>query len=251
MGLSCILTRFLQSFVKEVCPEEPALVVRMKSRSNKRQSKSKRIPASAVRGPMPVAVTLMLPTPLPLPFSDPEWLFEPKWDGFRAICFLKDGQVKFVSRKRRSLTRFNELQEIAELIKAETAIIDGEIVALDRNGLPSFERLRYKHPRGAIAFYAFDLLYLDGHDLSSCSLVARKATLKRILPKDNTGRIRYTEHVEQAGKQLFKQLETLKIEGMVAKRKDSVYAFARSRSWLKIKTSAGREEMKRRIENWR
>ena len=232
-------------------PRIPALGFRMPRTSKKSKSKSsKALPTVAVRGPMPVAVTLMLPTPLPLPFSDPEWLFEPKWDGFRAMCFVKDGQVKFVSRKRRKLTRFTELQELAELIKAETAIIDGEIVALDKSGLPSFEGLRYKHPCGATVFYAFDLLYLDGHDLSSCSLVARKAMLKRILPKDNTGRIRYTEHIAKAGKELFKQLETLKIEGMVAKRKDSVYAFARSRSWLKIKTSAGRDEMKRRIENW-
>jgi len=97
----------------------------------------------------------MLPTPAKLPFSDPQWLFEPKLDGFRALCFLHRGKVRFVSRNRRSLNqRFPELQEISELIKAESAIIDGEIVALDHSGKPSFDALRYRKRKGAIAFYA-------------------------------------------------------------------------------------------------
>jgi bifunctional non-homologous end joining protein LigD len=100
---------------------------------------------------MPSSVEPMLPTPVKLPFSDPAWLFEPKWDGYRALCFLKDGKVRFISRNHRNLTqRFPELQEIQELIKAKAAIIDGEIVALDRRGKPSFEALRFHQRRGAI-----------------------------------------------------------------------------------------------------
>jgi bifunctional non-homologous end joining protein LigD len=179
-------------------------------------------------------------------------LFEPKWDGFRALCFLRDGKVRFISRRRRNLTeRFPELHEIATLIKAKTAIIDGEIVALDRTGKPSFDALRFRQRRGAIAFYAFDLIYFDGEDLSQYPLVARKVALKRILRKPSTGRIRYTEHIEEQGEWLFKELEGLQLEGMVAKRKDSIYAFARSRLWLKIKTNSGRSEMQQRIENWK
>ncbi len=201
---------------------------------------------------MPASLEPMLPTLVKLPFSDPQWLFEPKWDGFRALCFFKDGKVRFISRNRRNLTRqFPELQEISKLIKARTAIIDGEIVALDRSGKPSFEALRHRQHRGAIAFYAFDLVYFDGQNLSQYPLVARKAALKRILRKGFTGRIRYTEHIEEQGERLFRELEAMKLEGMVAKRKDSVYAFARSRSWLKIKTSAGRTEMQKRIESWK
>jgi bifunctional non-homologous end joining protein LigD len=200
---------------------------------------------------MPSSLEPMMPTPIKLPFSDPQWLFEPKWDGYRALCFLKDGKVRFISRKRNSLTqRFPELKEISGLIQAQTAIIDGEIVALDRNGKPSFDALRSRHQRGAIAFYAFDLLHFDGEDVSQYPLVARKAALRRILRKGATGRIRYTEHVEEQGERLFKELEAMQLEGMVAKRKDSVYAFTRSRSWLKVKTAAGRAEMKKRIESW-
>jgi bifunctional non-homologous end joining protein LigD len=201
---------------------------------------------------MPTFIEPMLPTQVKLPFSDPQWVFEPKWDGYRALCFLKDGKVKFISRNRRNLTeRFPELQEIAELIKAKTAIIDGEIVALRRDGKPSFDALRYRQRHGAIAFYAFDLLYFDGEDISQYPLFARKAALKKILRKPTIGRIRYTEHIEAAGERLFTELEAMKLEGMVAKRKDSVYSFARSRQWLKIKTASGREEMQKRIENWK
>ncbi len=201
---------------------------------------------------MPASVEPMLPTPVKLPFSDPAWLFEPKWDGFRALCFLKDGKVRFISRNQQNLTqRFPELQEVADLIKAKTAIIDGEIVALDRQGRPSFDSLRYRRHQGAIAFYAFDLLHFDGEDLSQYPLVARKSALKKILRKARTGRIRYTEHIEEQGERLFKELEAMQLEGMVAKRKDSVYAFSRSRLWLKVKTSSGRAEMQKRIETWK
>src|SRR5262245_33873792 len=97
------------------------------------------------RAAMPSFVAPMLPTPIRLPFTDPQWLFEPKWDGYRALCFLHDGKVRFVSRNRHNLTRrFPELQEIVSLIKAQSAIIDGEIVALDRSGKPSFDALRYR-----------------------------------------------------------------------------------------------------------
>jgi bifunctional non-homologous end joining protein LigD len=200
---------------------------------------------------MPSSVDPMLPTPVKLPFSDPQWLFEPKLDGYRALCFLKDGKVRFISRNRRNLTkRFPELQEISTLIKARTAIIDGEIVALDRSGKPSFDALRYRPGHGAIVFYAFDLLYFDGHDVTQYPLVARKEALRRILRKAPRGRIRYTEHVEEQGERLFAELEAMQLEGMVCKRKDSVYASARSKHWLKVKTTAGRAELQKRIETW-
>ncbi len=200
---------------------------------------------------MPSSVEPMLPTAAKLPFSDPHWLFEPKWDGYRALCFLKEGQVRFISRNRRDLTqRFPELQEISALIKANSAIIDGEIVALDRQGKPSFDALRHRQRHGAIVFYAFDLLYFDGENVSLYPLVARKAALKRILRRVPKGRIRYTEHIEEQGERLFVELEAMQLEGMVCKRKDSVYSFARSKQWLKVKTAYGRAEMQKRIETW-
>ena len=156
------------------------------------------------------------------------------------MCFVRDGKAHLVSRKRNSLSeRFPELRDIASAVKAETAIIDGEIVALDQNGLPHFEGLRSRRHRSySIVFYAFDLLYLDGFDLTGCPLLKRKALLKRILPKDNTGRIRFTDHITGNGERLFEKLEALQLEGMVMKRKSSVYSFSRCRDWLKVRTSA-------------
>jgi len=90
------------------------------------------------------------------------------------------------------------------------------------------------------SLHAFDLLYLDGFNLTQCPLLARKKALKKILPKRNTGRVRFTDHIADRGEPLFEQIEALKLEGMMMKRKDSVYAFRRSRDWLKVKTVAGR-----------
>jgi bifunctional non-homologous end joining protein LigD len=200
-----------------------------------------------------MVVQPMLPTLTKAPFSNPDWLFEPKWDGYRAICFLENGRVRFASKNSKSLTqRFPELQGIPKSIKAETAILDGEIVALDKKGVPNFAGLRSGKFANecAIVFYAFDLLNLNGADLSQKPVVERKTILRRILPNQDTGRVRYTEHIVGDGERLFRELEKRKLEGMVAKRADSPYVGGRTRAWLKIKTKAGREEMRIRSETW-
>ena len=92
---------------------------------------------------MPTQFEPMLPTLVHKPFSGQEWLFEPKWDGWRATCSVKDSEARFVSRKRNSLNeRFPQLHHVNEAIKANTAVVDGEIVALDKDGLPRFDALR-------------------------------------------------------------------------------------------------------------
>jgi bifunctional non-homologous end joining protein LigD len=129
------------------------------------------------RDSMPSVMEPMLPTLVKLPFSNPDWIFEPKWDGYRAICFLENGSVRFVSKNRKSLTqRFPDLQRISKSIKAETAILDGEIVALDNKGAPCFAGLRSGKVANdcAIVFYAFDLLYLEGDDLTQKPVTERK-----------------------------------------------------------------------------
>ena len=121
----------LLAFVQRANLKSPYLLSKSRTRMSgqlKRKVGPSRPHSSAVTTPMPVSLEPMLPTPAKLPFSDPEWLFEPKWDGYRALCFFKDGKVRFLSRNKRNLTgRFPELQEISKLIKAQTAIIDGEI----------------------------------------------------------------------------------------------------------------------------
>jgi bifunctional non-homologous end joining protein LigD len=164
---------------------------------------------------------------------------------------VRDGKAHLVSRRRNSLNeRFPELRDIGELIKAKTALIDGEVVALDQDGLPQFDALRSRRRDCSVVLYAFDLLYLDGYDLTGCPLIKRKALLKRILPKHNTCRIRFTDHVIGKGQALFEKVEGLQLEGVVAKRKDSVYSGLQSRDWLKVRTSGGKTTIQKRIETW-
>src|SRR6266487_1080965 len=126
-----------------------------------KSAKTKRPHPSAVAASMPSVIDPMLPTLIRQPFSDPEYLFEPKLDGWRALCFVQDGRVRFLSRKGHSLTeRFPELRRIS--VKAKSAIIDGEVVALDQEGKPCFEGLHGRSSELAcvVVFYAFDLLYV-------------------------------------------------------------------------------------------
>jgi hypothetical protein len=150
-----------------------------------------------------------------------------------------------------SISRVN-LRRISSRIKAETVILDGEIVALDQAGVPCFDGLRSRRTAAdcMIVYYAFDLLHLNGRDLTQTPLISRNASLKKILPRLGTGRIRYTDHVVGDGERLFAELERRQLEGMVAKRIESLYVSGRSRDWLKIKTSAGKEVMQKRSEAW-
>ena len=186
-------------------------------------------------------------------FSSPEWLFEPKWDGYRAVCFLDKGVFRFVSRNQRSLSeRFAVLQEGIKDVKAMNAIFDGEIVALDPNGMPLFEGLRSGRKRRecVIVFQAFDLLYLDGVSVVDEGLLVRKRMLKEVLKKGARRRFCYTDHVLGRGGAFFEELERIGLEGMVAKRVTSVYVSGKSRDWLKIKTAVGSSEIKERSERW-
>ena len=190
----------------------------------------------------------MHPSNLAQPFSDPKWLFEAKWDGYRALCYFGD-TVKYISRGKNDLTkRFPELQ--ATEVKAESAIIDGEITAIDDDGLPCFDELKRTRRTCAIVFYAFDVLELNGEDLRELPLLKRKAALKQILRKTKNNRIRFTDYVIGEGLALFAELEQRNLEGMVAKKIHSQYTGGRTRDWLKIKTAAGKEEMRKRQETW-
>jgi bifunctional non-homologous end joining protein LigD len=215
------------------------------------QRTQKRPHAAARRCALPAFIELMRPALAAKPFSDPAYLFELKLDGWRTLCFLRDGKAHLVSRRRNSLNeRFPELRDIGELIKAKTALIDGEVVALDHDGLPRFDALRSRRRNCSVVLYAFDLLYLDGYDLTACPLIKRKTLLKHILPKDNTGRIRFVDHIIGNGEALFEKIEALSLEGMVMKRKESVYSGLQSRDWLKVRTSAGKTTIEKRMETW-
>jgi bifunctional non-homologous end joining protein LigD len=194
---------------------------------------------------MPIAIHPMLATSVEKPFDDPEWLFEIKWDGYRAIAFITKGKVRLVSRNQNDLTaQYPELENLAASIKAETAILDGEIAALDENGRSSFSLMQQRtgirergrrtasRPDIPVLYFVFDLLYLDGYDLRRLPLERRKTILAEIT--DVSGNVRYSDHFPQ-GKALFDVAKRKGLEGILAKRRDSYYEERRTQAWLKIK----------------
>jgi bifunctional non-homologous end joining protein LigD len=195
---------------------------------------------------MPTAIHPMLATSVDEPFDDPDWLFEIKWDGYRAIAFIENGKVRLVSRNQNELThRYPELKDLPEFVKAKNAILDGEVVALDDDGRPSFSLMQQRtgfRPHGkrgaanadvAVLYYAFDLLYLDGYDWRRVPLQARKEKLASIIVAGDA--VRYSDHYEREGKALFEVAREKKLEGILAKKRDCPYEERRSSDWLKIK----------------
>lgn len=188
----------------------------------------------------------MLATSISEPFDGADWLFEIKWDGYRAVVFIENGKVRLVSRNQNELTgRYPELKDLPKSVKAKTAILDGEVVALDDQGRPSFSLMQQRtgfRPggrRGAanadvpVLYYAFDLLYLDGYDLRKLPLEERKKKLASILVTRDS--LRYSDHYEKQGKALFEMAREKGLEGILAKKRDSIYQERRSSEWLKIK----------------
>jgi len=194
---------------------------------------------------VPGAIYPMLATLVDEPFSDPEWIFETKWDGFRSVCFVRNGSARFVSRNQLEMTpNYPELRGIAKQLDAKEAVIDGEIVALDEQGMPRFQLLQPRVGRksgiealrgkGQIVYFVFDVLYFNGYDLMQCELIERKAALERIVRPASF--VRVSEHIEGDGKEFFKEIEKFHLEGMIAKHANSEYVQKRSTDWLKIKT---------------
>ena len=209
--------------------------------------------ADAHRGPMPAAIHPMLATLVEEPFDDDQWLFEVKWDGYRAVIFIKDGKAKLVSRNQNQLTgEFPEIAKAAEGLKVENAILDGEVVALDEKGLSSFSLMQQRtgmtRPGKAtkrdasvpIVYYVFDLLYVNGHNLMKVKLEQRKDLLRQIIP-EGKGFLRFSDHYPSDGTALFKVAREKGLEGIVAKLRTSRYAQKRSREWLKIKITRRQE----------
>lgn len=216
------------------------------------KSKRAKVPETicdaARKAAMPAVIKPMLATLVDEAFSDPDWLFETKWDGVRAICFITSGKARFISRNQIEMTsQYPELADIVQSVLGSSVILDGEIVALDEKGVSRFQLLQPRLGRKnagdikrlaattRIAFYVFDLLHLDGFDLMGCKLIDRKTALEGIL-KPSRNNIRYSDHIIGEGEKLFEEVAKVPLEGMIAKRLESTYLQRRSADWLKIKT---------------
>jgi bifunctional non-homologous end joining protein LigD len=190
---------------------------------------------------LPKRLQPILATLTDAPFNDAGWVFEDKYDGFRMVARTKGGKVTLYSRNGKIISHsYVEVAEALEGVKGD-AVIDGELVALDKKGVSHFQLLQNALRNEAKLLYcAFDLMFLDGEDLRGLTLLERKRRLKDILPCHQL--IAFSRHRKTSGKKFFEEAERKGLEGIMAKRADSQYlSGARTGNWLKIKTSKRQE----------
>jgi bifunctional non-homologous end joining protein LigD len=190
---------------------------------------------------LPKHLQPMLATLTDAPFDDKGWIFEDKYDGFRMVAKVEGGKVILYSRNRQIISRnYVEVAKAFEAVKGN-AIIDGELVAIGKDGVSHFQLLQnaLRH-KAKLQYRAFDLMFQDREDLRGLSLLDRKARLKSILPKHKL--IAFSHHRKTFGTKFFDEAERNGLEGIMAKRADSKYlSGARTDNWLKIKTSKRQE----------
>ncbi|MBV9150113.1 MAG: non-homologous end-joining DNA ligase, partial [Candidatus Eremiobacteraeota bacterium] len=186
-------------------------------------------------------------------FDDPDWLFEIKWDGYRALCKVDErGKLSLTSRNGLDfLNQFGELEDLAGAFASVPILVDGEIVSLDSKGRSSFQRLQgsfNRHRPSArsasaekypLTFVVFDCLYADGKSLLKTPLEERKAILEQLIA--DPGKVLYSKHVLDHGRALFEQAQQQQLEGIIGKKRDSTYQERRSRDWVKIKAQLMQE----------
>ncbi len=195
------------------------------------------------RAKFPAKLSPMLATLVDKPFDSEEWQYEIKWDGYRAIALCNKNKVELKSRNDKS---FNE--KFYPVIKAIeewniNAVVDGEVVVLDTDGKSNFGALQNwrSEADGEIYFYVFDVLWINGKDLMQIPLTERREILKQIIPENNM--IRLSENFEVSGIEFFETVKKMGLEGIIAKKADSLYSPGnRSKEWLKIKANK-RQEM--------
>src|SRR5467141_1023 len=198
----------------------------------------------ARKAPMPHEVSVTLAKLADKPFSDPNWLFEIKWDGIRTVAFVDNGAVRLFSRSQRDVSaEFPEFQDLAKYLRAGTAILEGEIVTLDENGRSDFQKLQNRFGVSKpsqklitdvpLTYYFFDVLYCNGFDVRKTLLLQRKEFLRQLLSGDD--RVRFSEHQLEKGKELYAAAKAQGLEGIVGKQIESPYTGNRTGFWLKFK----------------
>jgi len=201
---------------------------------------------------MPEAIVPMKAVLTETPPKGDEWLFEIKWDGVRAICFIDDQVVRMSSRTGNSCERqYPELSVIGRQISARQAILDGEIAVLDKGGVSRFSLIQSRigvadanviahlARRTPATLFVFDLLYLDGYDLRGVPLADRKRALASIIQPSAVMRV--SEHFVNNGEELLSAARATGLEGIIAKCATSAYQPKRSHDWMKIKIVAQQE----------
>lgn len=212
----------------------------------RKKSKARADPAhcaGARKAALPEFISPQLATATQLIPAGGGWVHEVKYDGYRILARIEAGAVRLFSRNRHDWTRkFPDVARALAGLPLENAWVDGEIVSLDAEGRSSFQALQNALSATNTTetiYYAFDLPYLNGYDLRRVKLAERKALLKRVMPENNI--LRYSEHFDVEGAKFIAQVCALGLEGMVSKRRDSVYEGSRGNAWLKLKCARQQE----------
>lgn len=172
------------------------------------------------------------------------WIHEIKFDGYRIGCRIRHGRVTLISRNGKDWTAaFPEVVEAAARLKVKDALLDGEVAVVLPDGNTSFQALQNAgaRSRGTLAYFAFDLLLLDGQRLGPLPLEERKARLRKLVGRRKTGRIRYSEHFEGRGKDIYDRACRIGLEGIISKRRDQPHRDGRHSDWLKTKCTHRQE----------
>ena len=180
----------------------------------------------------------MLASPAKKIFNDPNWIFELKWDGYRVISHVENGIASLNSRNGISYDqKFKNIKVELERIPHDV-ILDGEIVIVDKDGFPDFQKLQNYNPKetlGILRYYVFDILYLNGHETLELTLLERKSLIPEVL--EGLEHVLYCDHIEDMGITFYNRAVDSGLEGVIAKKKESKYALGtRSPNWLKIKS---------------
>lgn len=188
------------------------------------------------------SVEPMLATLVNEPFDDPDWIYEVKWDGYRAVAFMNEGAVSMKSRNNKSFNeKFYSVYNTLKKMKLN-AILDGEVVVVGTSGKADFGGLQNwrSEADGDLVYYVFDVLWYEGYDLKALTLTERKAILENILPESNS--IMLSQVFDTSGIEFLKAAKKMDLEGIMAKRKDSTYHVKnRTKEWLKIKANKRQE----------
>ncbi|HJP91779.1 MAG TPA: non-homologous end-joining DNA ligase [Pyrinomonadaceae bacterium] len=203
---------------------------------------SKRIKnlSGARKAAMPEFISPQLATLVETPPAGDDWFHELKFDGYRLLCHLDRGHVRFWTRNQKDWTeKFPAVGQAIKKLPLKSAILDGEIVALDTSGRASFQKLQQSINKGAgagLIFHIFDLIYVDGFLLTRTPLRERKGILAELIePLGERSALRYSDHIEGNGSTFFKEACKLGLEGIVSKLAGSLYESTRNRNWVKVK----------------
>lgn len=233
----------LKQAARKVASKKAASKNLVKKETEKNDSEVTEILNSAHKSKFPEKLKPMLATLVDKPFDAEGWVYEIKWDGYRALAFSNKGKVELRSRNDKSFDQKFYPVSAAMEKWGINAVVDGEIVVVGENGISNFGALQNwrSEADGELMFYVFDILWYEGKDLTGLALIDRKKILRSIMPTE--GIIKMSDNFEESGLKFFEAAKQLGLEGIIAKKADSIYnAGNRSKDWLKIKANK-RQEM--------